>query len=218
MEVTELPIVKTVTVDSQEALRRAMEIEPVDNESYLFCGEFNKVLKAKIDDIEEAFAEPKSTTNDAHKSVCDLENSLIEPIKAMITLNGKKLIRYQEQKEKERLEEERQAREKARAEIDEEKLAEAEELEKQGRHEEAEAVIEEHTPAVIVQPSSVPKVKGISMRQTWGYRILSESLVPPEWCCVDEKKISKVANATKGTIKIPGIEFFPIKSISTRTG
>lgn len=52
-----------------------------------------------------------------------------------------------------------------------------------------------------------PKVKGLSMRTMWSARIVNVDLVPREYLIVNEAALNKVAEATKGAIKIPGVEF-----------
>ena len=56
--------------------------------------------------------------------------------------------------------------------------------------------------------STVQTVSGISMRKAWKYRIIDETKVPREYLMIDESKLGAMARATKGTVKVDGVEFY----------
>jgi colicin import membrane protein len=61
------------------------------------------------------------------------------------------------------------------------------------------------TPIVAAAPV---KVAGQARVTTWHARILDPMLVPREYLIVNEAALQKVAQATKGAIQIPGVEFY----------
>lgn len=67
---------------------------------------------------------------------------------------------------------------------------------------------------VPVVVSETPEVSGIVSKTTWTYEIVDETLIPRTFLMVDEKKLSGVARATKGTLDVPGVRFFPEKGIA----
>lgn len=125
------------------------------------------------------------------------------------------------------IEEEKQRKEQKRlqeiAEREERKKREA--LEKRAQNAEAkgntgkaEELREEkeivHAPVAIAPV--IAKPKGISTRKTWKGKVLNKALVPDEYKIVDMGMVNKMAQASKGLIKIPGVEIYSEDIISSR--
>lgn len=118
-----------------------------------------------------------------------------------------------------RLQDERAAEERRKAEaaarVERERLQkEAEDkaaaLIAEGKTEEAEA-IQAVVPIVVPTMPTVPavqKVAGISYRTDWKFRVVDAALVPEEFKIVNEKALTALAKSTKGTKKVPGVEFY----------
>lgn len=53
-----------------------------------------------------------------------------------------------------------------------------------------------------------PSVTGLKLRTIWRARIIDVGLVPREYMIVDQSALDKIAQATKGEIKIPGVSFY----------
>jgi uncharacterized membrane protein YqiK len=64
--------------------------------------------------------------------------------------------------------------------------------------------------------SSVSKVAGVSTRKDWKAKVLNPLLVPRDYLIVDESKLNKVANATKGSLSIPGVQFYAVDVMASR--
>jgi len=112
------------------------------------------------------------------------------------------------------IEQDRQRRE-AQKKIDDENrrkeaaaLKKAEELEAEGKTEEAEAVVEEAV-IEVAKPASLPPVtpKGIVFVDNWKAEIVSPKDVPREYCMPDEKLLNKLAKERKGEFTCPGVQF-----------
>ena len=91
-------------------------------------------------------------------------------------------------------------------------------LEKAGKNEEAEALVEAPVvaPAIVI-PQTTTKVEGISkLRKLWKFRVMDASLVPNDYKVVDEVKLGQVVRATKGTLRIPGVEIYSEDTVSAR--
>jgi len=206
MEVENIPSLHKAIQHAEVVIAQAKAIVIQDNDSYRFACEFQKTLYAADKEIEQEMAKPKTTTHEAHKAVCDLENKYRDPIKGARKINGGKIDQWENVQEGLRLKEELRVREESRQREEVKQLDVAEDLEKEGRHEEAEAELERPSgPAPVVQ-SNVPKVGGMRRRATMTYRILNAELVPREYCSPDPKKIGPVLRASGGTKKIPGVE------------
>lgn len=73
--------------------------------------------------------------------------------------------------------------------------------------------------AQIVAPkveAYIPPVVGQSSRTVWKARVVDAFLVPREYLMVNEKVLDQVANATKGKVPIPGVEFYAEQIMSSR--
>jgi hypothetical protein len=96
-------------------------------------------------------------------------------------------------------------------------IASAEKLEAKGKVEQAEAKREQAvmipTPVIAVE---TPKIAGVSMRETWSFEVVDESLIPREYLVRDDTKIRAVVRALKSATNIPGIKAFPEQGISSR--
>lgn len=60
-----------------------------------------------------------------------------------------------------------------------------------------------------------PKVQGVTMRTRWKSRVVDAQAVPREYMVVNEKALDDIATATKGALKIPGVEFYGVSEVSS---
>jgi hypothetical protein len=63
-------------------------------------------------------------------------------------------------------------------------------------------------PEVVVVPSEVPKVQGLSFRTDWKWEVVDVSLIPREYMMVNEVAINGVVRALKDKTNIPGIRVY----------
>jgi hypothetical protein len=70
-------------------------------------------------------------------------------------------------------------------------------------------------PVVTIAPVAV-KQAGESTRDIWHFRVIDAALVPNEYKIVNEKALDGIAKATKGSIVIPGVEFYAEKTLAMR--
>ena len=66
-------------------------------------------------------------------------------------------------------------------------------------------------------PLDVPKVKGISMTDTYKWEVVDETQVPRQFLTVDEKTINEFVKQTNGLMPIPGIRIWVEKQVSVRS-
>ena len=62
-----------------------------------------------------------------------------------------------------------------------------------------------------------PKVKGVSTKKIWKYRITDVNLIPRECMIPNEVMLGELARTTKGTIEISRIEFYEEKVIASES-
>ena len=85
---------------------------------------------------------------------------------------------------------------------------------------EARAIAAETKAAQIVAPkveAYIPPVVGQSSRTIWKSRVLDAKAVPDEYKIVDVAMLNKFAQATKGKIAVPGVEFYPEEVLAARS-
>ena len=66
---------------------------------------------------------------------------------------------------------------------------------------------------VPVVEKKVEKVAGLTMAVNWKFRIVDPNKIPREYLIPDEVKLGQIARATKGSVKIEGVEFYSEESI-----
>jgi hypothetical protein len=123
---------------------------------------------------------------------------------------------YALEKLKKRQEEERLAREK----LEQEAIEKARALEKQGKHEDADEVLETAEKAVdrIHQPTTVRSTYGAvtSSRIVYKFEVEDLNKVPREYLVLDESKVRKAINGDNRVTEIPGIKIVEDVQITSR--
>jgi hypothetical protein len=171
-------------------------------------------LLKRIDDFFAPFCD---LAFKLHRALTARRAEVKAPIEAIDTKLRNAITAYKaEEDRRRRADEQRIAEERRRAE--EARLAaEAAALEQAGDHVLAAAVLEtalEAPAPVVVLPDVTRGVEGLSFRKVWRWRYLNDDkeralqLIPREFLCVDEAKLTKYANAMRESAKVPGISFW----------
>src|SRR3990167_5902340 len=129
---------------------------------------FLQGIKALRAEIETTFAEPIRTAFAAHKAAVAAKKRHDAPLDEAEGLVKRAMVGYkaEEERKAQALQAKLQAQDRAQEEA--QRLDDAVQAESRGQTAEAEALLETpgHLPPVIV-PANVPKVDGISFRETW---------------------------------------------------
>jgi hypothetical protein len=204
------------------AVEQAKTFEVKTQQDYDNAAELIKDIKDRVKQIEEYWKDPKSTAYKTWQDICKKETDLLAPFtKAETDLKGK-MAAFQKQKmEEERLLREEQERWK-KAEADR-LLEEAAQAEKEGNTEYSEGIVElaEQTQNMTFAAPVQHKTAGTSARKIWKARVVNENLVPVSFMGavlrpVDLSALDKLAKASKGAMKIPGVEFYEDVQIRIR--
>lgn len=194
-----------------------LAVEVRDDDSLMLAQGLGHRLKERLGQVEAAFAEPCAKAHAAWKAAIALRDQCLRPLKEAYDWQRSQIGAYVARKERERLAEEARLRELERKRAEEEALAAAIAAEKAGDAKLAEAIIEAPvTTRPVVLPPTTPKLEGISQRTTWRARVVDEAAVPREYLMVDDKKLQSVARATRGSVAIAGVEFYPEHSAAFR--
>ena len=185
---------------------------------YTVASDFLKTIKGAQSKVVAFFAPMKQKAHEAHKAITTQESAMLKPLYDAENALKRNMLTFYAEQERIRID----AQRKLQAEADEAARKERERLEREAaklktpelreqRLEQAAAVI-----APVVQVASVaPVVSGQSVRKTWTAKVVDVSQVPREWMVVNEKALDSFAKATKGAVKVPGVEFVEVASLAS---
>lgn len=215
------------TLGSEVSLveRNATGVLIHDDESYAKAAEITKTIKQMQKKVKDYWEPLRVSAKKTYDDVLGKKKRMMDPLEQAEKILKKKMGTYTAAKERERQEREEAARKAAQAETDR-KLAEAAEAERNGdligaEMAMAEAEIMDDAAVSISVASKAPKVDGVSTTKNWEIKSIDLSKVPVEFAGVllrpvDEKAALKLIRASKGAIKIPGIEYEETYSVSIR--
>ena len=203
---------RAIVSQADATLQDARALTVTDGHTYALAGERVTGLRALSKSIEAFFKDPIDLANKAHKALTAKRKGLIDPIEAEVTRLGRDMANYASEQERIAREAQAQAERESREQMQAAALEQAADLEAQGLVSEAAAAMDAMLePAPVVVSAAlfalpVPKVEGVSYRETWTHRVVNPALVPREYLLVNDSAIAKVVAATKGAVHIPGVE------------
>lgn len=200
----------------QEFKGNADALVIIDDEKFTQAGVDLQRAKILQKEIDETFDPIITKTNEAHKEAIVQKKKFAEPLTQAIGVVKRVMLTYKKKKDDAAAEKQRKIDAKNREVAEKKKLKEAEDLEKQGRREEADAKLDENTVVAPVAREVAPTIGGVSYRKNWKMRITNPALVPDEWKLIDEKGLRAFAKSSKGRIPVPGVEFYPEESMANR--
>jgi hypothetical protein len=203
-----------------QVVSQAQSITIANAEDHEMACAFLTFVATRKKQIDEVFDPIVRKAHETHKEAVAQKKKVLDPL-LLAEQNVKgKIVTYDAWQQHLRQLEETRLAKLAQAEAEAKALAEAEQLEAQGDKELADLVLETAAAApapVVVLPPAVEKQEGVSMRQTWKYRITDERLIPREYLMVNESAIGAVVRAQKGMTKIPGIQAYSESGVSVRS-
>jgi len=177
--------------------------------------------------VKDFFAPLKRMADELHKALCAREREILSPLLVLDAAKRDGMSLYKREQDRIRQQREREEAERLRRADEARAAAEAAHHEKAGDHALAAAVLEEAIAApapIVTHPDVTKAVVGLKFRTTWHWRyaggpnditqtparIVERTMqqIPREYLCVDEPRLAALCRASKGTIKIPGIEFY----------
>ena len=205
-----------------DVIAQAQSILVTNNEQETRAVEFLKTIKAMQNEVHETFDPIVEKAYETHKEATARRNKFLNPL-----LEAEKRIKglvsnFRIEMERKRLEQERKLREEAekKAEAERQRLAkQAEKAAAKGNEEKAAELLARseavQAPTVIVEKQTVQQ-EGMGVRTVWKAKIVNPAAVPREYCIPNEKLIDSIAKSTKGTLKVPGVEFYEESNVSMR--
>jgi ElaB/YqjD/DUF883 family membrane-anchored ribosome-binding protein len=195
---------------------RALQIVVACKDDMEKADRFNQDVKAMIKEVDDVFKPMAQKAHEAHKAVTTKWAEIKKPLEEATTAVTQKVRAYIAEEKRKAEAEEARLREIARQQEEERRLAEAEALEKEGRQEEAAAVIEE--PMNIITPTvkaDVPKYDArtyrdpvVKARVTDMFKFITWCAASPdriEYLTVNESVLNRKAKSMGKALNIPGV-------------
>lgn len=219
MEATALKLIPETNEVENKALslvEQAGMVKISDSKSYEVAGFLWKTIGEVMKEVKETFDPIVDAAFKAHKKACEQRSKYFDPLaKAQKSVKGL-MSDYDAEQERIRREEQRRLEEIARKEEEERRLLEAIEAEEEAKAngltaqeaaQEAETIINEpvYVPPVVL-PKETPKVKGLSFRTIWKFRVVNVDAIPRQYMIPDEKAIGAIVRSSQGRIRIAGVE------------
>lgn len=148
------------------------------------------------------------------KMLCDRRRVISDPLKqkkdrAALAVGAYRLAHKTDREMREDME--RKRREK---EAEDQRIADAVALEKEGKKEQAAELIQQPIYTSPVTYAAPEKTKGVSDKMNWQYEIVNEALVPREFLTLDTSKIGAHVRTHKEKAIIPGIRILAVPKAS----
>lgn len=201
---------------------RASSLVIKDQSTYEESASLLKTVKDMAKLVEESRKKITTPLDIAKKAVMDLFRGPSDELEKLESNLKRIMINYTNEQERLR----REAEEKLRKEVAAKEAAEKKRLEERaakaeasGKAEKAEELRQQAQEVFVPAPTIAPtvqKVAGVSMKQNWKARVIDVNKVPREYMIVNDSMLDKMAKATKGSLVIPGVEFYPEDVLASR--
>lgn len=199
----ETPEVSTAVNTARQTLDIANAFTIDSDTMYEMAGTELKDIKAKrnqLDTLRKSMTQP---LDESKKKIMDFFRKPLDWLDDAEAAIKRGMLTYKQVQDRKAREE----REKAAAEA--RRIAE----EAKAKNPEAPPPIVITAPVVTRAP---PKVSGVSTREVWKFRVTDPASVPREYLVIDESKLGAMARATKGTVMVPGVEFYSEEVMAAR--
>ena len=206
------------------AVQTAKEFKVASQDDYEKGAKYLTGIKARMNQITDYWKAPKAAAQSAHKQLVAKEKQMLKPLQDAEAIIKKTMLSYQQAVEKARREAEAEARRRQEEEA-RRLLEQAVQAEEKGDDQQAAInmamaeMVSEMPAAPVVQ---TPTAQGTSIRKTWKAKVVDEKLVPAyfngmELRTINMTALNNLAKTTKGTMQIPGVEFYEDSTLSIRT-
>ena len=199
--------------ETKDITAQATDIAISNQAQYEGANTFLRAVKELQKRIKGAFDPIVESAYRTWKEAGNKRKEFLDPaLKAEGVVKGKMIIYADEQ---EQIRREKQRKIDARARIDAENkrkelAARSEKWAAKGNDAKAEELQEQaedvQVETQVVAPT-IEKAEGVSFKENWTAIVVDETKVPREYMQVNTMALNRIAKATKGSIKIPGVEW-----------
>jgi len=208
-------VVDVELAEAEEQVRQIVSVAEITEVRITVPGEYQKAgdlltkIKGRAKDLDKLRRSLTRPLDDAKKRIMALFAAPQEKLASAERLVKRSMLDWNAEQERIRRKEEERLRKQA----EEERLREIEEAEKDGDDEKLVSLME----APVAAPKLVtqaPKAEGVSIRKVWKWRTVDETAIPREYLIVNEKALTSLATSAKGTVKVPGVEFYQEETVA----
>jgi len=177
-----------------------------DNKRAVLIGKRIKDMQKQVEDSYNPFIEK---AHQAHKEAIAQRDKFLKPLKDAEVKAVSAIKKYLDEQERKRLEMQEKLRLEAEKEAEDKRKALLDTAKDDFDKEELE--IESKNIVANVQVIEKTKTEGLSQAKRWKYRVTDINKLPKEYLVITEnsKALQALADSTKGTLKIDGVEFYP---------
>ena len=212
-ETLEIPAqAKQLIEETEIVVAQAQTFAIATATDYQLAGEELKAIKGRMKELDDLRKTMTRPLDEAKKHIIAMFFPVEDGLKKAESLIKRAMLGYQQEQERKRQEEEARLRKIAEDEQrrrDALASKQAEKARARGEEDRAQEILDNvpviPTPVVLKEQ---PKVKGISTRKVWKFRIIDAKQLPREYMLPNEKMLLAFARATKGTIPVAGVEFY----------
>lgn len=180
-------------------------------------------VKSRYKELDGQRKQITKPIDEAKKSVMELFRNPLELLEKAESYIKRVMIDYTTEQERKAREEQLKLQRLAEKAAEEERKriqAQIERAQASGKTEKAEALQEKIEAVEVMEvPVIAPVIetpKGVSFREQWSAVVVDANLIPREYMLPNLPALNKIAQATKGSIVIPGIKFHSEKILASR--
>ena len=222
----------TVNINTKQEQQKAADVPALckkadiaihNQDDYNTASDVLKEVKSRYKELDTQRKNITKPLDDAKKAVMELFRQPLDLLGKAESKIKSLMIGYTAEQEKKAREEQEKLQKLAEAEAERERKkleAKIERAKASGKEEKVEE-LEMQKEAII--PMDVPVVtanieqpKGISYKEKWTAEVVDFKALPDEYKLPNQQALDKVAQATKGSLSIPGVKFNMEKVSSVR--
>ena len=188
---------------------QARSLVVFDDTTYQQAGGFLLRIKTVRKELDATFDPVIAKAHATHKEAVQQKKRHEEPLILAESVVKGRMAEYHTQQARLKAEEQRKAQEAAT-------LQEAVDAEARGDTLAADQALNGQGVVAVPAALPTPAVEGVSFRESWGYEVTDETLIPREYLCVDHGKLRRVITALKADAKIPGIRAIKSTSVAAK--
>lgn len=218
---------KSIILTDEEAMKEceliAQDVQAfkiIDISGYTSAAEVLKKIKGRAKDMTTRRLKITRPLDESKRETMLLFKRPLTFLSESESLIKNAMLAWNKKQEEIRIAEEKraaEAQEKAAAKLKKrsEKAAEKGQDDKAEQLQQEAEQVESFKPIV---PANTTKVAGIQKKTIWKCRITDVGAIPREYMIPDEKMLGNIARSTKGSLKIPGVEFYSEETIASGRG
>ena len=173
-----------------------------------------KDVKRVLGELDTARKKVTKPLDEAKKALMDLFKPAIERLETAERFYKNKMMDYQRELDRkaaaaQALLDEQARKERAKLEAKAEKAAAKGDIDKADDLQAQAATV-----VAPVVEAAKPKVAGVNTVTRWKYRITDDKLIPREYLIVNEKILQALATSSKGSLQVPGVQFYSETDVS----